>query len=303
MKKFYAFAAAALCALAANAQNGAPLYATGAGPAFEPSWDPANAVAFTYGDGVYTLKLEGLTQFKISTANGTWDDFNTGALSYEGAPNTKLELDKATALVASDQHLVTPGEGTYIITVAGDLSTLTLKAEGTIDTSFPDVYVRGDMNNWLNDGLEDAWKMEVVTPEKVFKLTVPSPIAAGDGFKFADKSWNTVNCGSDGEAIMVNTETEVFNGGNPANITLEEEFNGTIYLNLDLDGAQYVYFATSDEDLPEWTVGSGSGVASIASDNNVAPKYFNLQGVQVANPENGLFIVVKGNKTSKVLVK
>ena len=31
--------------------------------------------------------------------------------------------------------------------------------------------------------------------------------------------------------------------------------------------------------------------------------YYNLQGVKVANPENGVFIKVQGNKSSKVYIK
>lgn len=45
------------------------------------------------------------------------------------------------------------------------------------------------------------------------------------------------------------------------------------------------------------------GVANIESEENVAPVYYNLQGVRVANPQNGLYIQVKGGKSSKVLVK
>lgn len=45
-----------------------------------------------------------------------------------------------------------------------------------------------------------------------------------------------------------------------------------------------------------------SGVNAIASENGVA-EYYNMQGVKVANPENGLYIVVKNGKAQKVLVK
>lgn len=44
-----------------------------------------------------------------------------------------------------------------------------------------------------------------------------------------------------------------------------------------------------------------SGVANIELDETAAPVYYNLQGVRVANPEKGLYIVVKGNKSSKVM--
>ncbi|MDE6443135.1 MAG: hypothetical protein K2K64_01750 [Muribaculaceae bacterium] len=296
MKKFYALAAAAFMAVSAFAQNGAPLYATGAGPAFEPSWAPETPAEFKYADGVYTLELEGLTQFKISTAMGDWDTFNGGVYGC----NYGTELGVAVALEAGfENNIETPGAGDYTVTVAGDLSTITLTAKGEIDTSFPAVYVRGDMNGW---GAEEAWQMKEVVPETVFSITVPAPIAVGQAFKFADDAWNKINCGGDGEAIMVDTETEVFNGGNPANITLEEEFDGTIWLNLNLDGAAYVYFDTTDgEDVPEWVTDALAGVKGVEVDNNVAPVYYNLQGIKVANPENGIFIQVKGNKVSKVV--
>ncbi len=45
-----------------------------------------------------------------------------------------------------------------------------------------------------------------------------------------------------------------------------------------------------------------TAVGGIAAED-AAPVYYNLQGVRVANPENGLYIVVRGSKTSKVLVK
>ncbi len=44
-------------------------------------------------------------------------------------------------------------------------------------------------------------------------------------------------------------------------------------------------------------------VAVAADNTNAAPVYYNLQGMRVNNPANGIFIRVQGNETSKVLVK
>ena len=44
-----------------------------------------------------------------------------------------------------------------------------------------------------------------------------------------------------------------------------------------------------------------TGVSEIASEG--VAEYYNLQGVRVANPENGLYIKRQGNKAEKVLVK
>lgn len=47
-----------------------------------------------------------------------------------------------------------------------------------------------------------------------------------------------------------------------------------------------------------------SAVAEIGADDaNASVEYFNLQGMKVANPENGLFIRRQGSKTSKVIMK
>lgn len=58
---------------------------------------------------------------------------------------------------------------------------------------------------------------------------------------------------------------------------------------------------------PRWLVpydGSQSAIESIETDNSGLPvEYFNLQGVRVDNPANGLFIRRQGSKVSKVIIK
>ncbi|MEE0980007.1 MAG: hypothetical protein UH625_11460, partial [Muribaculaceae bacterium] len=47
-----------------------------------------------------------------------------------------------------------------------------------------------------------------------------------------------------------------------------------------------------------------SGVEDVIdSDNNAPVEFFNLQGVRVENPENGLYIRRQGNKVSKVIIR
>ena len=40
----------------------------------------------------------------------------------------------------------------------------------------------------------------------------------------------------------------------------------------------------------------------IVSDANAPVEYYNLQGVRVANPQNGIFIRKEGNKALKVVL-
>lgn len=53
----------------------------------------------------------------------------------------------------------------------------------------------------------------------------------------------------------------------------------------------------------EFTESTTTGIEGIVVDENAPVEYFNLQGVRVSNPENGLYIRRQGNKATKVLVK
>ncbi len=48
---------------------------------------------------------------------------------------------------------------------------------------------------------------------------------------------------------------------------------------------------------------AGSGVAGIEADDNAPVEYYNLQGVRVATPEKGIYIVKQGNKVEKRVIK
>lgn len=70
-----------------------------------------------------------------------------------------------------------------------------------------------------------------------------------------------------------------------------------------LGGQQWEYEDGSIADMNGSITFPGySRVESIDTDNSNAPEvYYNLQGFPVSNPENGLFIVRKGDKTVKVI--
>ncbi len=57
------------------------------------------------------------------------------------------------------------------------------------------------------------------------------------------------------------------------------------------------------DDLKVYAANGGSAVAEIAADENAPVEYFNLQGVRVNNPANGLYIVKQGNKVEKRIIR
>ncbi|MDE6464576.1 MAG: hypothetical protein K2L16_08105 [Muribaculaceae bacterium] len=72
---------------------------------------------------------------------------------------------------------------------------------------------------------------------------------------------------------------------------------GTWYTNIapSVDAAEIA--------LPALYKKGTSGVEGIVADENAPVEYFNLQGIRVANPENGLYIRRQGNNVSKVYIR
>ena len=316
MKKIYALAAVACMAMAANAQNGAPLYITGDGADMD-YWTPATTSVFTYADGVYTFESKNLTSFKISTAvapvpeegaAADWATFEAGCLCVEGTIENKVPAN----LVAGNANINCPWLGDYTITVAGDLSTITLSTETPQPGGAPTLYFRGDMNEWGNP---DDWKLEVVSNEElVYKFVCDDEhaVLAGQSFKIATEPWGVCNLGanpeSDNPELIVPSTVEIdalsplFKGDNPPNLSLAENWRGVMYLKVDLTansaGTFVIFCADKDAENP---FGDFGAVNDITVENNSEAAYYTLQGVRVAEPANGLYIVVKDGKATKVI--
>lgn len=96
----------------------------------------------------------------------------------------------------------------------------------------------------------------------------------------------------------------------------------TIEMNLNSAGEQegyvvtlpYIAIGTADQNsgwyvysinlLIPFDIYAESGVGVVeVQDENAPVEYFNMQGVRVQNPENGMYIRRQGSKTSKVVVK
>lgn len=92
------------------------------------------------------------------------------------------------------------------------------------------------------------------------------------------------------------TEISFYNKFN----TAVPESNATIY---DVIGIVSIY-DTSLQIYPlEYTPKNASAIEDVEVESNEAVEYYNLQGVKVDNPENGLYIRKQGSKATKVLVK
>jgi len=284
MKKFYAFAAAAVAALSMNAT----IYVTGA--ATELAWDPTNPMVVEAENGSYSFDLTNVSMFKISTAFGEWDAYNAGAKSAEGVQN-----GEPAELFDGDGNILPPWVGDYHVVIDEDLTTITMTTES--EKPMTKLFIRGGMNNWLNDGAtdnEEGAKWQFSTEDNItftFIAKDETKIEAGVEFKIADANWAPLNYSANGP-VTVDEECPWFFDGQ-INSTVAEDFEGTI---------TFVAPEVAKEDaMVTFTTGDFGGVNAVEVAEGEA-EYFNLQGVRVANPENGLYIVRQGNKVSKVVL-
>ncbi|MBQ7042720.1 MAG: carboxypeptidase regulatory-like domain-containing protein [Muribaculaceae bacterium] len=281
-----------------------PLYIVGAGEALG-EWDPVNAAEFTFADGVYIVEVEETTEFKISTIKGVgetdekWNVFNAGNLAVDAAITNGGTVNLSVNKDAG--NIILPWAGVWTITVAADLSTLTATTETPEPApSYPEViYAIGNVGgyNWsTSNGIELAHQGEGVYSGEV---TVDD---TGDGngyFQFATtlgENWEAVNAGTrygaltKDEAIVLNEVTSMTNdwGGSTQSWMIKSD---TYIMVVDIVNCTVT--------VSPKTV----GVEGIKADDNTPAVYYNLQGIEVANPENGVFIKKQGNIVTKEYVK
>ncbi|MBO4942135.1 MAG: hypothetical protein J6C95_01755 [Muribaculaceae bacterium] len=80
-------------------------------------------------------------------------------------------------------------------------------------------------------------------------------------------------------------------------------YNVTCAVSYYVKGATEATDATGLQVFPIAYEAVSTGIDNIEAADNAPVEYFNLQGVRVANPENGLYIRRQGNKVTKVIVK
>ncbi len=67
------------------------------------------------------------------------------------------------------------------------------------------------------------------------------------------------------------------------------------------------YYQAKGADAPSASIypieiKAAAGIAGVEADLNAPVEYFNLQGVRVENPANGLYIMRQGSKVAKVIL-
>lgn len=237
------------------------------------------------GNGEFVFDCDGiLTEFKIT--DGTWDAAGVygGDNLFSGhitvrmiesliQPGTNLKFGDFTGV--KNAHIVfNPSERTLVVT--GDEVKISYTYE--IWGNFPaggDEWAAIGMRSDNNDGL---WTAKNVVAENECQFLLRQMREDGKILFWGHST--------DGALI---TEPGTYVVG-------WQDYNFSI--------APGTWDLMYDERTGMLTVSAASGsVDGIEADDNVAPVYYNLQGVRVDNPASGLYIVVRGSKTTKEYIK
>lgn len=287
MKKLYTLALAAAAALSVNAQ----VYFVGEfdGVAM---WTPETPLEATLNaDGNWEITLEKTGGFKMSTAKGDWDTFNAGAFSVNEGNVTEDFVGKFVDVQAWGQNTNMPAQAKWKVEVTPDYKQVRFTQEG--EAAAIEAYVTGEFaDNW---GFVELWKMTTVENDKLYTFVCEGEtmLPAGVEFKIATPGWTLINYSVGLEAIADGEASPAIYNCD-MNMFFAEDFVGTITLDL-------VNGFSKEAELT--FTPAGAGVEGVTVENNAKAVYYNLQGVEVANPEAGLYIVRRGDKVSKILVK
>ncbi|MBQ8395928.1 MAG: hypothetical protein IJX54_02900, partial [Oscillospiraceae bacterium] len=260
------------------------------------NWDPATSVEMTMAsEGVYTiedLELTGDHNFGLSTVqSANWDEVNASRYGFE-VDNTVAVLDEPNAIVKGQGAIQAPWAGVYDITVDLNAMTITL----TTETPDPNVkpastlYILGNVNG----GLWNPANAVAMTSSEEGKFEVQVTVDANDSgrgtFIFTENagSWDEINKGVrygseyDGCLLATDAAIELIKGSEASWAIAAGEYKFVV------DVVACTVTATKI-----------SGIGEIEAES-AAPVYYNLQGIEVANPENGkVYIVKRGNKVAK----
>ncbi len=272
------------------------LSATLEGGGTTPDPDPKPEVSYDlWGDWMATgawsnvtlTNNEGIWEGKATTTSAI--SFGIRVLDTVGEQTDWISADGDGKITKTGEYACkiegtnfTLSAGTWAMAFNPETMTLsaTLESEETDYTTWY-FNVVGNFNEWIDNG--------ITFDENGY--AVHEDLAIGTS-EFKIKIWNgsATSWYSTGTAVAVG-ESIVIAGNSDINMTIEGAAEGDLF-NVAFDVTTGTMVVSKAD----------SGVEIVESEN-VAAEYFNLQGVKVAEPTEGLYIVRRGNTVTKELVR
>lgn len=237
------------------------------------------------GEGVYEITIpELLSQFKVT--DGDWTaPYNMGGDGSGVVLGTPAQLveDSNNNLFFADY------DGVLDATVIVNINDLTITVTGEGYTAEKVWYLQGVNGDWATWSTDNQFVKN--NDNGCLEINEFSFTSAGE-FKLATESWvNEYGAGENTTSIAFgNFSTQLYTPG------------GTVaYSILGTFGIRF----NPETEILEFVQGGLGGVNEITVDlDNAADAiYYNLQGVRVDNPSNGVYIRQQNGSAVKVLVK
>lgn len=260
-------------------------------------------------NGAFTFEVNSASSVDLATCSSdglewtTWQNAAGISISPDATPGEPSE-------VVWGKSLVLKGMMSQIVTVSGDLKTITITPENEETAK---VFLVGEHNAFAMNPNDTKWQFEKAEDNNYYLDCIGETVIPADkGFQISARGWrNSPVCYAyDGTLTDEHLSTPELTAPmtwawGTGSAKFAQDYTGTIRLELPskterADGQNatlYFYDRVVDHN----SISSGIGAAEVSAD---APKeYFNLQGVAVEHPGSGLYIVRKGSKVSKVYIK
>ena len=279
MKKFLLSAAAVSLSLCASAQ----VFLAGG---FNGWSSDANEMELK--DGVYTLTVESLTtEFKVVDKTiadktvwlGSTTPLTLGEaleLSEGNDNNVKFADDVAVVKNAVVSFVL----DTKMLTVTGEVG------EAEVTYALHGNFATGEWNSVNMTADDNLWSCSFEALENAAGEFGIKELTAG-----AQTAW--FSCPNGAEYLTIS--------GAAADMLCATSDN----TNFKVEGLTGAWTFVFDAEAKTLTVkeGKDDAIENVEAVNNAAAVYYNLNGVRVANPQNGLFFKKQGNVVTKVIVK
>ncbi len=286
MKKFLLAVGVALMAMSANAEN---WFISGA---FQ-GWNHAAAeYQFTdKGNGVFELAL-----------NETFEGEFTILQGEVGTPDWENKIgSNGDDVVANEDYYYVPGGGNFMMDGSVENAVITINTvEGYLlvtgeaqANEYETIYMVGNIDGVAWDPNTTAYPLTPNADKTQFTGVLDVTVETA----YLVFKAGAVNYGG----TMEGQENVDIAG--PSNDALELRKGGQTYAVPEGKYAVTINLPYNGETGTVVFAADNSAISGVEADSNVAPVYYNLQGVRVDNAANGLYIVVRGDKAAKEFVR
>ncbi|MGM9848106.1 MAG: chitobiase/beta-hexosaminidase C-terminal domain-containing protein [Muribaculaceae bacterium] len=276
-----------------------------------PSFSPAGGEVVSGTEVAISCATEGATIYY--TLDGTTP---TTASSVYSAPIVVTEAVTISAIAVKDgmEDSEVANASYTILTIAENEAMFNFQDPSTLNPAYTldDATADGSTGNFLINVDDVAFTVAEISVKAV---KVSGGTASRLYYQTASEAWTyrvyknySIEIASSSDNTITKVTMVCNKGGN---YITNGDFTGTAKLvewTAPEGGVSSVSFATTGtvviETITVEASGKLSGVENVTiADENAPVEYFNLQGVRVANPENGLYIRRQGNTVSKVVIR